>query len=55
MVSINRPELTRVIKSDLYYMLWKTLAENEITIPFPQRDLNLRDGWEKVAPGLQAK
>ncbi len=55
MVSINRPELMRVIKSDLYYMLWKTLAEHDITIPFPQRDLNLGDGWEKFAQGLQTK
>jgi len=49
MVGIDQPELTMAIKSDLYYMLWKTLAENDITIPFPQRDLNLGDGWEKFA------
>jgi small-conductance mechanosensitive channel len=47
MVGIDRPELTMAIKSDLYYMLWKTFAKNDITIPFPQRDLNLGDGWEK--------
>jgi potassium-dependent mechanosensitive channel len=52
MVGIDQPELTMVIKSDLYYMLWKTLAENDITIPFPQRDLNLGDGWEKFAADL---
>lgn len=55
LVSINRPELTLIIKSDLYYMLWRTLAEHDITIPFPQRDLNLGDGWEKFATELQAK
>jgi small-conductance mechanosensitive channel len=52
-VSINQPEMTLGIKSDLYYMLWETLAEHDITIPFPQRDLNLGDGWEKLAPDLQ--
>lgn len=55
LVSINQPELTMAIKSDLYYMLWKTLAENDITIPFPQRDLNLGDGWEKFISDLQTE
>jgi small-conductance mechanosensitive channel len=55
LVSINRPEMMLIIKSDLYYMLWKTLAEHDITIPFPQRDLNLGDGWEKFATGLQTE
>jgi small-conductance mechanosensitive channel len=51
--SINQPEMTLQIKSDLYYMLWKALKEQEITIPFPQRDLNLGDGWEKFASEQQ--
>lgn len=55
MVAINQPELTMVIKSDLYYMLWDVLAEHGITIPFPQRDLNLGDGWEKFASDLKPK
>jgi small-conductance mechanosensitive channel len=55
MVSINQPELTIVIKSDLYYMLWDALAEHNITIPFPQRDLNLGDGWEKLATARPAE
>lgn len=29
-------------------MIWDTLAEHDIEIPFPQRDLNLRRGWEKA-------
>lgn len=49
-VSINQPELTIRIRSDVYFLLWKAFAENNIEIPFPQRDLHLGDGWEKLAP-----
>ncbi|NJN53964.1 MAG: mechanosensitive ion channel [Anaerolineae bacterium] len=52
-VSIDQPEKTLRIRSDLYYMLWKKLIEHNIEIPFPQRDLNLGTGWEKIATGLQ--
>jgi small-conductance mechanosensitive channel len=52
-VSVNKPELTLKIRSDLYFMLWNRLAENDIEIPFPQRDLNMGDGWEKFATDLQ--
>lgn len=54
-VSVNQPELTMLIRSDLYYMLWEALAEHGITIPFPQRDLNLGSGWEKFASDLRAE
>ena len=53
LVSVNQPEMTFLIKSDLYYMLWKVFAEHNIEIPFPQRDLNLGDGWEKFTTGLK--
>jgi len=53
LVSVNQPELTLKIRSDIYYMLWEKLAENNIEIPFPQRDLNLGSGWEKFATDLQ--
>jgi small-conductance mechanosensitive channel len=48
-VWINRPELARRVSSDLYYLIWDAFAEAGIEIPFPQRDLNLGKGWEKVA------
>jgi potassium-dependent mechanosensitive channel len=54
-VSINQPELSFTIKSDLYYQLWDAFAEHNIEIPFPQRDLNLGDGWEKFATDLSAQ
>jgi len=48
LVTVNQPELTLTIRSDLYYMLWDVFAEHNIEIPFPQRDLNLGDGWEHL-------
>ena len=48
LVSVKQPEMTLVIMSDLYFMLWKVFADNDIEIPFPQRDLNLGNGWEKL-------
>ncbi len=48
-VAVNQPQLSVRIKSDIYYMLWQTFEENDITIPYPQRDLNLGAGWEKLA------
>ena len=48
LVSTTQPESTLRIKSDLYFMLWEKFAENNIQIPFPQRDLNLGHGWEKL-------
>jgi len=46
--SIDQPERSGLIRSDLYYMLWNAFAEHGIEIPFPQRDLNLREGWDKL-------
>ncbi len=53
-VSINQPELTGLVRSDLYYMLVKAFAAHDIEIPFPQRDLNLGDGWEKLVEDYQS-
>ncbi len=39
----NRPE---VLKSDLYYSVFSSFKENNIEIPFPQRDLHVRSGLE---------
>ena len=49
-VWIDRPELARRVSSDLYYLIWDAFADAGIEIPFPQRDLNLGKGWEKMAP-----
>jgi small-conductance mechanosensitive channel len=54
LVSTTEPELSLMIKSDLYYMLWQVFAENGVTIPFPQRDLNLGVGWENLVAKAQS-
>jgi small-conductance mechanosensitive channel len=51
-VSTIEPELTLRTKRDLYYMVWEKFAENNIQIPFPQRVLNLGNGWEKLTSNL---
>jgi small-conductance mechanosensitive channel len=40
----NRP---RILKSKLYFSIFEKFRQNNIEIPFPQRDLNLKDTWIK--------
>jgi len=40
---INRP---KVLKSQLYYVIFRRFNEEGVEIPFPQRDLHLRTGFE---------
>ncbi|MCE7053192.1 mechanosensitive ion channel [Algoriphagus sp. AGSA1] len=42
---INRP---KVLKSQLYYAIFRKFGEQGIEIPFPQRDLHLKSGFEKL-------
>ncbi len=42
---INRPN---VLKSQLYYEVFKAFKKENIEIPFPQRDLHLKSGFEQV-------
>jgi small-conductance mechanosensitive channel len=42
---LTRPTIYR---SDLYYAIERTLRQNKIEIPFPQRDLHIRSGTLKV-------
>jgi small-conductance mechanosensitive channel len=41
---INRP---RILKSELYFEIFRRFREEEVEIPFPQRDLHLKSGFEK--------
>ena len=42
---INKP---KVLKSQLYYEIFRRFNEEGIEIPFPQRDLHLKSGFEKI-------
>ncbi|MBI0401782.1 mechanosensitive ion channel family protein [Cyclobacterium marinum] len=42
----NKPN---VLKSQLYYAIFKKFKEENIEIPFPQRDLHIRSGLDKIA------
>lgn len=42
---INKPP---VLKSQLYYEIFRRFNEEGIEIPFPQRDLHLKSGFEKI-------
>lgn len=53
-VWVEQPLRRRSVRSDLYYMIWDALAAHNIEIPFPQRDLNLRRGWQELAETLRA-
>lgn len=50
MVWVQDPRQMPRVRSDLYFTIWKQFAANKIEIPFPQHDLNLRRGWEKMQP-----
>ncbi len=49
LVAINVPQRMPQVKSDLYFILFKTLTEHDIEIPFPQQDVHLRSGWEQIS------
>jgi small-conductance mechanosensitive channel len=38
------------LKSQVYYEVFKRFSENNIEIPFPQRDLHVRSGLEFMQP-----
>lgn len=44
---INKPN---ILKSQLYYAIFKKFHDNNIEIPFPQRDLHLKSGLENLLP-----
>ncbi len=50
-VWIEQPDRIPRLKSDLYFMLWDAFKEQEIEIPYPQRDLHLKSGWREEGEG----
>jgi small-conductance mechanosensitive channel len=45
---INNPQAQRRVASDLRFAIDRAFREADIEIPFPQRDLHLKSGWEVV-------
>lgn len=43
---INRP---KILKSQLYYEIFRRFGEEGVEIPFPQRDLHLKSGFENMS------
>jgi len=39
-----------VLRSQLYYAIFKKFEDNNIKIPYPQRDLHLKSGWDNWKP-----
>jgi potassium efflux system protein len=42
----------KVIESEVRYVIWKTLKENNIKIPFPQVDVHMKEEEKKETTGL---
>jgi len=42
---VNKP---KVLRSQLYYEIFRRFGEEKIEIPYPQRDLHLKTGFEKI-------
>ncbi|MEO1664009.1 MAG: mechanosensitive ion channel domain-containing protein [Chloroflexota bacterium] len=45
---ISHPRYLLTTKNDLLHDIFKAFEKHGIEIPYPQRDLNLRRGWEEV-------
>lgn len=42
---VNKP---KVLRSELYYEIFRRFVEEKIEIPFPQRDIHLKSGFENL-------
>ncbi len=42
-----------ILKSELYYEIFAKFKENNVEIPFPQRDIHLKSGFEKVVDKIE--
>lgn len=40
---LDDPPSTAIVRSDLRFMIWTEFAKHGIEIPFPQRDVHIRD------------
>ena len=44
----NQPQRIPVLKSELRYRIFDVLSQHGVEIPYPQRDVHLRSGWERL-------
>ena len=42
-----------ILRSELYYEIFEKFKENNVEIPFPQRDIHLKSGFEKVVDKIE--
>lgn len=49
---INRPQ---ILKSELYYEIFRIFTERGVEIPFPQRDIHLKTVYDKAAAQIPVK
>ena len=47
---IDRP---KILRSELYYEIFKKFKEHNVEIPFPQQDIHLKSGFEKVVDEIK--
>ena len=47
---IDRP---KILRSELYYEIFRKFKEHNVEIPFPQRDIHLKSGFEKVVGKIE--
>ncbi|WP_237743618.1 mechanosensitive ion channel family protein [Pleurocapsa sp. PCC 7319] len=54
LVWVAEPSRQPIIKSELYFRIYRILRDRAIEIPFPQRDLHLRSKLQLISPDLEA-
>lgn len=47
---IDKP---KILRSELYYRIFEKFKEQNIEIPYPQRDLHLKSGFERISDASQ--
>lgn len=47
-VWIDQPKRAPRVRSDLFFMIWEAFERYSVEIPYPQRDLHLRSGWQEM-------
>jgi small-conductance mechanosensitive channel len=52
-VWLDEPMLTPKVTSELRFLIWNALAAHNIEIPFPQRDLHIKNELPAVEPLAQ--